>query len=65
MSNIFQELLSNNGLQIDENYTIPTTIIFNSINKSYILLAPNKELESLPHEMGHVYQSELVNKDNY
>ena len=65
MDTLYQELLNNNGLQINEDYTVPTTLNFESINKNYILLPPNKEIESLPHEMGHIYQNQLVRKDNY
>ncbi len=65
MDTLYQELLNNNGLQINEDYMVPTTLNFESINKNYILLPPNKEIESLPHEMGHIYQNQLVRKDNY
>lgn len=65
MKELYQELLNNNGIQVDEEYTVPTTLSFDSIKKEYILLPPNKYLQSLPHEMGHIYQNKYVKKDNY
>ncbi len=45
MDTLYQELLNNNGLQINEDYMVPTTLNFESINKNYRLLPPNKEIE--------------------
>lgn len=65
MNELYQKLLDSDGIQVNEDYTIPTTLSFDSINKSYILLPPNRYLQSLPHEMGHIYQNKLIKKDNY
>ena len=62
---IFIDMLDNNKILVDDNFVSPTTLIFKSINKKYILVSNDKELDALSHEMGHIIESDIIQEDNH
>ncbi len=65
IDNIFIDMLDNYKILEDDNFVSPTTLLFKSINKKYILLSRDKEIDALPHEMGHIIESDIIQEDNH
>ena len=60
MASLYTNMVSHNRIITSEEFGIASSMNIKSLNKQYIFLPETDNIISLPHEMGHIYQNNLI-----